>query len=166
MKKLIIVFVLLFTTSCYAELQCLIKVPATEKIKKKDYTLSDQVREKFKQKKGQVTDDLLWNTRVFKDYKLINFVTQMTLPELQVYIINEKLKWTILAANDEIKQIEVDGEIQTVTNTLIYYDHDEIINFIVRDRIYDELGELFTEMDPVIVELGRFAGMRKFESKK
>lgn len=157
MKKLLMLFILLITFCfiypCFAELQCLIKVPATEKIKKDTITISDKVKEKFKKTRSQVTDDLLWNTKVYKNEKLINFVTQMTLSEFEQYIKNEKLKWTILAANKGTKQIEIDKEIKIVTNTLIYYDYNEVINFV-------------REEDPVEVELGKFAGMRPFEPQK
>lgn len=140
-------------------LQCLIKVPAAEKIKKKDYTLSETAQAKFKEKRGDVTEDLLFNTRVYKDEKLINFTATMTLSELQFYIKDQGLKWTILAATNGTKQNE---EGVTEINSLLNYDPDEVINFIKRKRIYKD-GIFVREEGPTTIELGRFAGFEDFE---
>lgn len=90
-------------------LQYLIKVPAMEKIKalkeieQEDLTISDEAQKKFKDTNSQLTNDILWNTRVYKGHKLINFVTKMSLEEFENYIKEEKLAWAVLAANDGTK---------------------------------------------------------------
>lgn len=166
MKRLIIILtlcILFVSTTCFAELQCLIKVPAIEKIKKQNYTLTEKVREKFKQKgsRAYVTQDLLWNTRIWKNEKLINFVTEMGLSDLQSYIITEKLKWVILAATERIIE-----KGQLITQDLLGYDPLAVIDFIQRDRIYDDIGKLLTEIEPIKIEFGRFAGLPILKTKQ
>jgi len=162
MKKLIIILILLYSSTCFAQLQCLVKVPVTDKIKSIS-NLPDKVKEKFKQKRTQATDEILWNTRIFKDHKLINFVTDMTLAEFQTHISEEKLKWEILAANDGYTE---DSDGNKIINTLIGYDPAIVIDYIKRERTYTyELNEFnvlvsttYTESVPENITFGRMAG--------
>jgi len=169
MKKLITILIILYSSTCFAQLQCLVKVPVTDKIKSIS-NLSDKVKEKFKQKRTQATDEVLRNTRIFKDHKLINFVTDMTLAEFQAHISDEKLKWTILAANDgylkEDDKYILDENGNKIINTLIGYDPVIVIEFIKRKRTYThELNEFnvlvsttYTESVPEEIIFGRMAG--------
>ncbi|MCK5541724.1 MAG: hypothetical protein KAI40_03455 [Desulfobacterales bacterium] len=172
MKKLIILIIVFFAVDCFA-LQALIKVPIDQKLKTdKETTVlaiekikPTEIKEKIKLDELQVTDDILWNTRVYKDYKLINVIEDISLEDLQARIDTYKLDWIILAANDGTKIIEVDGEKQVVTNTLIYYDFNVVINFIKRDIVYID-GEVSKETVPTEVILGKFAGQLTFEGSK
>lgn len=141
-------------------LQLLIKVPENTYFS----DLPIALYERIKVIGGAITSDMCFNTRIFEGSKLVNFVCQdksITLEQIERVFspTDANLNWEIKAANDGTKTNE---EHIRVTNTLRYYNYDEIINFIVRKKIYEE--ETFIRYDePTFIELGKFAGMKDFE---
>ena len=167
MKKWIILLIILFAQSVFAT-QFLIQIPVEQKLKtekKVVITAIEKVKpiaikDAINLDKFQVTDDLLWNTRVYLGYKLINVNEDISFKDMQRRIDKYKLAWTILAANDGYKETK-EGR---VINTLLAYDPDVVINFIVRKRIYDDKGKFLREEIPEI-EFGHFQGSVPLQPK-
>lgn len=144
-------------------LQFLIEVPATEKIKKKSRSTSKEAQSEFKKKDGQVTDDLLCNTRIHKGRKLVYFISEQTLEELETVIKDENLDWVILAANDGYQKDEkgnliLDDAGQKIINQLILYNRKEVMEFIKRKRVYGKNGDFVKEEAPTEIIFGKFQG--------
>ncbi len=181
MKKLLVITLasVFLSAPCFAT-QFLIKVPVEQKLKTDRkavldtaYNLATVTKEKgavdkidikkIKEAKTHVTDDQLWNTRTVKGFQLINLVEDISIEGLQKRINSLGLGWTILAATDGYK---IDEEGLKTVNSLLDYNHKEVIKFIKRIRVYDSKGNFIREKVPTVVELGRFAGKELFQEKK
>ena len=135
-------------------LQLLIKVPEKTTFE----TLPKDLLERIIIVRGRITNNLLWNTRVYEGYKLINFVCEgVSLKQIYEVLKEYELDWTILGANDGTIAVETKEGTEVVTNTLIVYDPKVIINFVQRKKIYED-GKLIKEVEPDVIKFGRFGG--------
>ena len=124
--------------------QFLLKVPIEQKLKTEKivaleavYKRVPLVAERIPAEKFQVTDDLLFNTRIVGTFKLINFVEDISIEELQTRIDKFQLGWTIFAANDGYKV--VDGE--RVPNQIKQYNTGLVRPFLIDSGTPYKLGK-------------------------
>lgn len=124
--------------------QFLIKVPIEQELKtQKIEALTDVyarvplVVERIPLEKFQVTDDLLYNTKVVGGFKLINLVEDISIEGLQERIDKFDLRWTILAVNDGYKT--VDGE--RVSNQIKQYNSGLVRPFLIDSSTPYQLGK-------------------------
>lgn len=143
MKKLIILILVFWSVQCSAA-QFLIKVPIEQKLKTQKiaaleavYARVPLVVERIPVEQFQVTDDLLFNTKVVGIFKLINLVEDISIEDLQVRIDKFKLGWVIFAANDGYKI--VDGE--RVVNQIKQYNSGLLRPFLMDTSEPYKLGK-------------------------
>ena len=180
MKKLLLITLIVFFVSvpCFAA-QFLVEVPAAQKMKtNKKATLQaayslqmligDEATvallllldiEKVKNKHIDVTDDLLWNTKVHGNSKLINYTEEnITLEELQARIDLLDLGWEILAANDGCQKDEhedfiLDANGDKIINTILAYDPNIVRKYILNEET------------PGAIEFGKIQGTLTLEGE-
>ena len=133
-------------------LQLLVRVPEDTTFD----NLPEEIAERINVINGATTNNLLWNTRVWFNRKLINFICNedVTLTMVKDFISEFGLDWVILGANNGYKEVE--GE--KVINTLRGYNPDVVIRFIARKRVYDAEGNFVEEVEPTEIEFGKFSG--------
>ena len=111
----------------------------------------------------QRTSDKLWNTRTYYGNKVVNMIGNTTMARLQATMDMFDLDWEIMAANDGYTTVEIEGEMQTVTNTLKGYDKAKLLKFQNRINVYNGEGTLTGTTVPTVVDIGKFTGFPDFE---
>lgn len=101
---------------------------------------------------GQWPEERMPFTRVYEGRKLVTLHVESTLPEIEGFILQNKLDWTVEAAKDQ-------------AGTIKGYDPKRILPFIPDIVTYDENGNEVSRTRPTEVpELNRYMGSPPWEA--
>ncbi len=130
------------------------KDPRDLKARLYDKNISDDAMRKIHDSRGASPDhnDVLFGTRIFKGYKLYNYVAETNFYGLQEMITNNGLDWKILAYN--IDGVPIRG-----------YKVTDVLPFMQSVKKYNKDGKLLSTIRPTkVTQFGGFQGLPKLLS--